>query len=399
MKVVQINSVCGSGSTGKIAIDISKSLTEQGIENYILYGIGKSDYPLGICVSNMLYVKLNILMTRIFGKHGFYSHIATWKIICHLKRINPDIIHLHNIHGHYLNVKMLFKYIKKHNIKTIWTLHDCWSFTGHCSHFNYIGCEKWKNGCHNCEQLREYPVSLVFDRSRGAYKAKKNAFLGVNDLTIVTPSDWLGEMVSQSFLKNYPHMTLNNGIDLSLFKPCKSDIKEKLGVVNKKVILAVSAHFGERKGYEYYLELAKRLPKEYAMIMVGVTNEQKKTLPENVIGITRTENQEELVKIYAAADVMVNLTLEDTFPTVNIESLACGTPVVTWQVGGSPEIVSEECGVVTKALDIDAIYEAILRVANENHTDKCKKRAEDKYSKRKMIEEYMELYGVKGIEK
>lgn len=401
MKVVQINSVCGSGSTGKIAVDISRSLNEKGIENYILYGVGKSEHPQGISISDMYYVKMNIAMTRLFGKHGFYSHGATHKLIKHLKRIKPDVIHLHNIHGHYLNVKMLFWYIKKYNIKTIWTLHDCWSFTGHCSHFNFVGCEKWKEGCHNCEQLREYPVSLVFDRSCGTYKAKKDAFLGVNDLTIVTPSDWLGEMVSQSFLKDYDHLTLNNGIDLSLFKPCESDIKEKLGIAGKKVILAVSAHYGERKGYKYYIELAKRLPKDYVMVMVGVSDEQKKTLPQNIIGITRTENQGELVKLYTAADVMVNLTLEDTFPTVNIEALACGTPVVTWRVGGSPEIVGKECGEVTDALDLDAIYEATLRVSNEKekYTDKCIKRAQNKYDKSKMIEAYMELYGVKGTGK
>ncbi len=399
MKVVQINSVCGQGSTGKIAVDISKSLTEHNIENYILYGVGKSEYSQGISISDMCYVKMNILMTRIFGKHGFYSHSATHKLIKHLKRIKPDVIHLHNIHGHYLNVNMLFWYIKKYNVKTIWTLHDCWSFTGHCSHFNFVGCEKWKKGCHNCEQLREYPVSLIFDRSRDGYKAKKKVFTGVSDLTIVTPSDWLGSMVSQSFLKGYDIKTVNNGIDLSLFKPCESDIKEKLGIADKKVILAVSAHYGERKGYKYYLDLAKRLPDDYVLVMVGVSEEQKKELPENVIGITRTENQEELVKLYTAADVMLNLTLEDTFPTVNIESMACGTPVVTWEIGGSPEIAENECGVVTKALDLDAIYDAIIKISNEDYTDKCIKRAEDRFDKSKMIETYMELYGVKGTGK
>lgn len=394
MKVVQINSVCGQGSTGKIAVDISRSLNDRGIENYILYGIGKSEYPEGISISDMYYVKLNILLTRLLGKHGFYSHGATHKLIKHLKRIKPDVIHLHNIHGHYLNVRMLFHYIKKNNIKTIWTLHDCWSFTGHCSHFNFVGCEKWKSGCHNCEQLREYPVSLLFDRSRGGYKAKKKVFTGVGDMTIVTPSDWLGNLVSQSFLKDYNVLTVNNGIDLSVFKPCKSDIKSKLGIADKKVILAVSAHYGERKGYKYYLDLAKRLPQDYVIVMVGVSEEQRNTLPQNIIGITRTENQRELAELYTAADVMVNLTLEDTFPTVNIESIACGTPVITWEIGGSPEIAGDECGAVEKALDLDGIYKAIMSVTKDE--DKCVNRAKEKFDKNKMIETYIELYGVKG---
>lgn len=394
MKVVQINSVCGQGSTGKIAVDISRSLTEKGIENYILYGIGKSEYPKGISISDMYYVKMNILMTRIFGKHGFYSHGATHKLIKSLKRIKPDVIHLHNLHGHYLNIRMLFRYIKKYNVKTIWTLHDCWSFTGHCSHFNFVGCEKWKTGCYNCEQLREYPVSLIFDRSRGGYKAKKKVFSGVNDMTIVTPSEWLGELVSQSYLKDYKTLTVNNGIDLSVFKPCESDIKDRLGIGDKKMLIAVSGHFGERKGYKYYIYLAKRLPEDYVLVMVGVSEGQKNELPENVIGITRTENQRELAELYTAADAMVNLTLEDTFPTVNIEAIACGTPVITWEIGGSPEIAGNECGKVEKALDLDGIYEAIMSVAKDE--DNCVKRAKEKFDKSKMIETYMELYGVKG---
>ncbi len=394
MKVVQINSVCGQGSTGKIAVDISKSLNIKGIENYILYGVGKSEYPQGISISDMYYVKMNIAMTRLFGKHGFYSHGATHKLIKYLKRIKPDVIHLHNIHGHYLNVRMLFWYIKKHNIKTIWTLHDCWSFTGHCSHFNFVGCDKWKTGCHNCEQLREYPVSLIFDRSRDGYKAKKKAFLGVKDMTIVTPSNWLGNLVSQSYLKDYKILTVNNGIDLSLFKPCESHIKDRLGIGDKKMLLAVSGHFGERKGYRYYLDLAKRLPQNYVLVMVGVSEAQKSELPKNVIGITRTENQRELAELYTAAEAMVNLTLEDTFATVNIESIACGTPVITWEIGGSPEVAGDECGIVTKALDLDAIYKAIMSVTKDE--TKCIERAQDKFDKTKMIETYIELYGVKG---
>lgn len=394
MKVVQINSVCGQGSTGKICVDLSRRLAERGIENYIIYGIGKSEYPLGICVSNRPYIKFNILLTRVFGKHGFYSHIATRKMIKHLNCIKPDIIHLHNIHGHYLNVRMLFNHIKKHNIKVIWSLHDCWSFTGHCSHFDFVKCEKWKTGCHNCEQLREYPISLVFDRSRGTYKLKKKIFGGVKNMLIVPGSEWLGTKVRESFLNKYDCVVLNSGIDTQLFKPCESDVKEKLGIVDKKMLLAVSAQFGERKGYKYYIELANLLTDEYVLVMVGVSEEQKKELPKNVIGITRTENQNELVKLYSAAEMLINLTLEETFGMVNAEALACGTPVLTWHVGGCPEVIGDDCGIVTEAFDIKAIKEAIPRIINTDYSERCRERAVTKYDTQIMIDNYMKAYGI-----
>lgn len=395
MKVVQINSVCGYGSTGRIAVEISKALTNKHIENYILYGIKQSDYNLGIKISSDLYVRTNIIKTRLFGKHGFYSKIATRRLINHLKIIKPDIIHLHNLHGHYLNVEMLFDYINSiKDIKVFWTMHDCWSITGHCTHFEFVGCNKWKTGCENCEQLREYPISMFFDRSKEAYSDKKYLFKNINDLTIITPSKWLKKIIGESFLNSKQIITINNGIDISVFRPNHSNIKSKMGIQDKKIILGVSMGFGVRKGYEYYLKLSEKLPKDYIIILIGVSKQQIQSLPSNIIGIERTNNLEQMTKLYTAADVFVNMTLEDTFPTVNIESLACGTPVVTWKTGGSPEIVDEKTGIVVNRLDVDAIYSAICNIVDSDmdYVSACRNRAKELYDKKLMIEKYIKLY-------
>ena len=340
-----------------------------------------------------MYLKINIAKTRLFGKHGFYSHIATYAMIRELEKIKPDIIHLHNIHGHYLNVKLLFDYIKKNNLKTVWTLHDCWSMTGHCSHFDYAECKKWETGCHHCPQLREYPQSLIFDRSKECYADKKRIFTGVKELTVVTPSDWLGKLVKKSYLSGYKTVTVNTGIDLDLFSPMKSEIKKELGIEDKKMILAVSMGFGERKGFDSYLKLSKMLDDRYHIVMVGVSQEQISFLPKNITGIQKTQNTEELVKLYTASDVFVNMTLEDTFPTVNIESLACGTPVVTWEVGGSPEACDEDTGITVKRHDVSEIYEAVKRITDsEKPSIACVNRARRCFDRKTMVEKYLQIY-------
>lgn len=395
MKVVQINAVCGYGSTGRIAVEISKALTNEHIENYIFYGVKKSDYNLGIKISSDFYVRTNIIKTRLFGKHGFYSKLATRRLINYLKEIKPDIIHLHNLHGHYLNIRILFDYINSlRDIKVIWTMHDCWGITGHCTHFEFVGCEKWKTGCENCEQLREYPISLFLDRSKEAYKDKKQLFENINDLTIVTPSEWLKKIIGESFLSSKQIITINNGIDISVFRPNHSNIKSEMGIQDKKIILGVSMGFGIRKGYEYYLKLSERLPENCVMILIGVSKQQIQSLPSNIIGIEKTNNLEQMTALYTAADVFVNMTLEDTFPTVNIESLACGTPVVTWKAGGSPEIVDEKTGIVVNKLDVDAICSAIRKIIDfdMDYTSTCRNRTKELYDKKLMIEKYIKLY-------
>lgn len=393
MRVVQINSVCGTGSTGRIVQSISQVATENGIENYVFYGSGISNYSLAQRIENSLYLKCNILKTRFFGKHGFYSQIATRKLLKYLNRIKPDIIHLHNIHGHYVNVKMLFNYIKKNNIKTMWTLHDCWAFTGHCAHYDYARCEKWKKGCYRCSQKHTYPVSLIFDRSKSAYKDKKEIFTRVKDMTIVTPSEWLAGEVKKSFLSSYPIKVINNGVDLNKFCIKETDLKNRLGLKDKKIILGICFNLYDMKGGKYLVELSKLLKADEHMVILGLSTKEK--LPENITVLPKTNSVEQLAEIYSMANVFVNTTLQDTFPTVNIESLACGTPVVTFDSGGSAEIIDENTGYKVSKGDVTAMYEKIKIILADDrkiYRENCRKRAEKLYCENERFNEYIKMY-------
>lgn len=390
MKVVQINATCGYGSTGKIAVDISRLLNKKGIENYILYAGNKSAYENGINYGSKSYLKMQALKTRILGNYGFNSELITRKLIYHLKKIQPDIVHLHNMHSHNANLPILFKYFKKNNIKVIWTFHDCWAFTGSCAYFDYVKCEKWKTLCSNCPQNT---MSWFFDRTDYMYNTKKKLFTEIQNMTIVTPSKWLAGLVKQSFLNKYPVKVINNGIDLSLFKPTRSDFRKKYNIADKKILLGVAMGFKERKGFNYYLELAKLIDNDTYIVLVGVSKEQKESLPENVIGITRTANQTELAEIYTAADYFINCTLEDNFPTVNLEALACGTPVITFNTGGSIECIDSEIGAVVEQGDVKSILTEIKRLNQiKNISEKCIEKAEKFYDKNKCFLKYIEMY-------
>ena len=389
MKIVQINATCGRGSTGKIAVDISKLLDKENIENYILYVGSKSNYKNAICYAGKNYLKIQALKTRVYGNYGFNSKRATKKLVDQLKIINPDIIHLHNIHGHNVNLPILFNYLKEEDKKVVWTFHDCWAFTGVCTHFDHIKCDKWKMQCGNCPQNS---MSWFCDRTSYMYNEKKRMFTGLNKLTIVTPSRWLAGLVKESFLKEYSVQVINNGIDLNIFKPTPSNFRERYDLKNKKVILGVAMGFGTKKGFDYFIELAKKVDTS-KIVLVGVNKEQIEALPDNVIGIERTANQTELAEIYTAADVFVNCTLEDNFPTVNLEALACGTPVITFETGGSVECVDENVGAVVKKGDVEGIINAIRKIVSiEDCSDKCIEKAGNCFDKDNCFEKYIELY-------
>ncbi len=377
MKIVQINAVCGRGSTGKICVSISEILTSQNIENYILYSFGKSDYPLGIKISSDKYIKIQALKSKVFGNYGFNSKRATKKIIDKLDSIQPDIVHIHNIHGHDCHLGLLFTYLKKKNIKIFWTFHDCWAFTGYCVHFTFVKCEKWKTECKHCPQRRQY--SWFFDRSKALYNKKKEIFSGL-DLTIITPSQWLAELVKQSFLKDYPVKVINNGIDLNIFKPTESDFREKHHIADdKKVILGVAFGWGKRKGLDVFIELSKQLESDkYQIVLVGTDDNTDKLLPDNIISIHRTQNQKKLAEIYTAADLFVNPTREEVLGLVNLEALACGTPVLTFKTGGSPECIDDTCGLKIECDNINAMKREIARICNNNlySMKACRARAE-----------------------
>ena len=374
MKVFQINTVL-NGSTGKIARGIYEIVKQSGIEGKIAYSRGpEMDNPDYIKIGSKLGVYIHGVLARIFDSSGLHSRFATKQLIGEIEKFQPDIIHLHNIHGYYLNYKMLLKYIAEKNIKTVYTLHDCWSFTGHCAYFDMAGCEKWRTGCHRCPNKKSYPASLLFDNSKSNYKTKKKHFSNIENLTVVTPSNWLAEMVKQSFLTKADVKVIHNGIDVNVFKPTESQFRQKNKIENRKIILGVASVWEPRKGLPDFLELRKLLSEDYVIVLVGLTEKQIAELPEGVMGITRTESAEDLAGIYTTADVFVNPTYEDNFPTVNLEAIACGTPVITYNTGGSPESVQNRDRIVEKgdvlalAKSIAAVFQQLDETADENET-------------------------------
>lgn len=392
MKIVQINSTCGSGSTGKICVAVSELLTKRGIENYILYTSGKSSYPLGIRYMSKPETKWQALRSRVIGNYGFQSRSATKRLLGELDRISPDIVHLHNLHSHNVHLGKLFSYIKKRKIKVFWTFHDCWAFTGYCPHYTMAGCGKWAGqGCQDCPQRRHY--SWFFDRSKMLYEKKKQLLSGL-DMTIITPSQWLADQVKMSFLKEYPVQVINNGIDLSVFYPRETDFRKKYGLENKYILLGVAFGWGRRKGLDVFIRLAEQLDREkFQIVLVGTNEQVDKLLPEHVISIHRTENQTQLAEIYSAADLFVNPTREEVLGLVNLEALACGTPVLTFRTGGSPECIDEKTGTVVDCDDEEALYQEILRIASERpfSAEACIMRA-GQYAENEKYLEYLDLY-------
>lgn len=392
MRIIQINSTCGIGSTGKIAVGISRLLTQSNADNYIFCSFQSSKYPLGIQFCNKSYTNIQAMQSYFFGNYGFNSVAITKRMVSEIERLNPDIVHLHNIHGHDCNLEILFSYFKERKIKLIWTFHDCWAFTGYCTYFSMNDCNKWKNECEKCTQRSTY--SLLFDRSNELFHRKKRLFDGL-DMTIVTPSIWLADIVKQSFLKDYPIEVINNGIDLEVFKPISSDFKQKHHIPNKKsVVLGVAFYWDARKGLDFFTALSQRLDKEkYQIVLVGIDKRIERQLPNNIITINRLQSQSELAAIYSSSDVYVNPTREDNYPTVNIESLACGTPVLTFRTGGSPEMLDETCGSVVECGDIDALESEIIRICTDKPYSKetCIRKAKA-FDKNERFKEYLKLY-------
>ena len=348
MKVVQINTFSYK-ATGNIMINIHRQLNEAGYDSYMIWGRGRNaENKHEYVMDDELGIKLHGVYTRLTDKTGFASKTATKKLLKRLNERKPDSIHLHNLHGYYINLPLLFNYIKDNQIKVVWTLHDCWAFTGHCAFFEMSGCEKWKVGCKHCEQLKTYPSSMLLDNSEWNWNQKKNLFSGLN-ATLVTPSNWLKELVEQSYLASYKTHVIYNGIDRDVYKPTIDDkVNAKYLLDERPIVLGVASEWTERKGLRDIITLASEMP-ECQFVVVGVTEKQKKMLPKTVRGIVRTENVHELVTIYSAASIFFNPTYEDNFPTTNIEALACGTPILTYDTGGSPEaVISPSVGRVIK---------------------------------------------------
>lgn len=389
MKILMINVVCGIKSTGRICTDIAKKLEEQGHEVKIAYGrerIPKSAAKNAIKISTNFDVKMHGIKARIFDSAGFESKRKTKKFINWINEFNPDIIHIHNTHGYYINNKLLFIYLIKLNKKVIWTFHDCWAFTGHCCYFDYNGCNKWKELCHNCPQKKEYPKSFIFDSSKKNFILKKELFPKLQDLTIVVPSIWLYKIVSESFFKNNKIIVINNGIDTNKFKYRENKIKEKYNIINKKIILGVASVWSKRKGLDDFIELSKKIDNTYIIILVGLNKNEINKLPLSIIGIEKTDSPEELAELYSAADVFFNPTYEDNYPTTNLEAIACNTPVITYNTGGSIES-AKLFGYIVKKGDIESVIEKI-KLLNKLKPLNNKK----DISIENMVDKYLKLY-------
>lgn len=366
MRILQINT-CGNLSTGCIAADIAREAENQGNECVVAYARNTiSDDIRSIKIGNTLDIILHGLGTRITDRHGLYSKSETKHFIHKITEYNPDIIHLHNIHGYYLNIKELFHYLKKSKKPVIWTLHDCWAFTGHCAHFSYINCEKWKVECQNCPQKSNYPASILMDNSKKNYLIKKELFNSLDSLTLVTPSNWLANLLKESFLSKNPIEVIHNGINIENFRPRKSEIRKQYHLENSIVVLGVASEWTERKGIGTFIELAKLLPSNYRIVLVGTNHKYKFDIPDNIIMIDKTESAIKLAEFYSAADIFVNPTLEDNYPTVNIEALACGTPIITYETGGSSEIINDKCGMVIEQNNIKQLYNSIINFPVNN---------------------------------
>lgn len=343
MKYLFINSVAGVGSTGRIAADKCRELMREGHECALAYGRARAncgDIPT-VRIGSDWDVKVHGLMNRIFDNQGFNSAAATRRFLKWVREYDPDVIWLHNIHGYYIHVGLLFDYLRFSGKKIIWTLHDCWSFTGHCAYFDYVHCDKWKTGCHDCPQKKSYPASLLSDNSKENYETKKYHFAGIPNLTITVPSQWLADRVKQSFLGDYPVEVVYNTVNREVFKPTPSDFRQKYGLQGKILLLGVANIWEERKGLKDFAALAKLLDDRYKIVLVGLTEDQSKGLPKNILCLPRTDNIRQLVEIYSAADLYINPSVEETFGMTTLEALCCGTPAIVYQDTACEEIVAQ----------------------------------------------------------
>lgn len=395
MNIVQINSGV-EGSTGTIMMELGRIMREFGEKTMTSsrfdYSRRNTKYLNHIFIGNLLDKHVHRALAYASGKEGAFSKKATKHFLKEVSGFQPDVIHLHNLHANYINTELLFDYLKANDdVKVIWTLHDCWPFTGHCPYFDISKCEKWKKQCEKCSGYKSYPKTL-FDNSFYMYNKKKAMFSGVKNLTIVTPSKWLSKQVKESFLADYPLRIINNGININVFKKYTNsdEVRKKYNMEKKYIILGVASSWGERKGLGAMNYLAECLPRNMQIVLVGISNDIN--VNKKIIGISKTENAVQLAQIYSAADLFVNPTLEDNYPTVNMEAIACGVPVITYKAGGSAEILDGKCGVAVEREDLEGLKEAIYSSLDKQWDKEEFERLRNHYSSERMVEEYLSLY-------
>lgn len=402
-KLLQINPVLRiSTSTGRIMQEIGELAMQNGWESYIAYSKGRDN--IKPCLSHLVPVgnKRSVLwhgvMTRLFDRHGLASDKATRQLIDCIKEIQPDIIHIHNIHGYFLNYRILFDYLSQSGIPVIWTVHDCWLYTGHCYYYSYVQCQRWQDGCGSCPQKREFPMSWFLDRSSQNYVDKKHAFTSMpkNKFVIVPVSHWIEEEMRHSFLKEYDFRVISNGINLDVFTIYSSSkIVNTYGLNGKHILLGVASIWSKEKGLFDFFRIAEQLRQDEVIVLVGIKSQERKLLPKNVIGISRTDNMHQLAELYSAADVFINPTWQDNYPTVNMEAIACGTPVVTYRTGGCIEMVTENTGFITNQGDIQHVLEAVRTIeqrGKDYYRKRCREYAMTHFNKQTCYADYLHLY-------
>ena len=395
MRVFQLNTFCGVKSTGRIACEIAKLVEADGGECRIGYGvpgISRDSDPYAIRIGSTLERKFHAIIRKLFDAEGYGSWFATMQLIHQMKNFQPDLIHLHNLHGCYLHLPTLFRYFQKADIPIVWTLHDCWPFTGHCAYFDYSGCEKWKERCHHCPQQKNYPVCIGVDGSSRNHRMKQKLFSMPAHITFAAPCKWITKHLKSSALGHYPYRVIVNGVNRKVFHPVENNLKERYGLSGCKVCLAVASEWDHRKGLSYLLEAAHKMGDDYRFVVIGLTEEQIASLPERMIGIRNTADTSELAAWYTAADCLVNPTLEDNMPMVNLEALACGTPVVVFETGGCPEALDQTCGIVVPKGDTAALCVAIEKAASGVFlSENCISRAAQ-FDCTQTFQQYLSLY-------
>lgn len=398
--LLQINVSANRGSTGKIAEQINMMAAGKGWKTFFAYGrsANPSQSEL-IRIGSDFNVREHGMESRLLDNHGLASRNATRKLINVVEEIKPNIIHLHNIHGYYLNYKILFEYLAKSDIPIVWTLHDCWAFTGHCAYFDYARCNLWETGCHApCPCKRNYPKSMLLDASDRNWKLKKECFTSVKKITLVPVSDWLGTLIRQSYFGGVSMKVIKNGIDLNVFKVTDArGVKSKYGIGSSKYVIGVASVWEKRKGFDDFLKLVSRISNELCIVLVGLDEKKISVARRNgIIGIPRTENAGELAALYSGAELFLNLTYEDNYPTTNLEAIACGTPVLTYSTGGSPESLNKETGWIVEQGDINEVVKIVESAKNSTNRiytrEVCRTWAEQHFDNKKCFEKYMNLY-------
>lgn len=395
MKILMINSMCGVRSTGRVCTDLATMLEERGHEIKIAYGRGsvpEKFQKYAVRIGSDWGVKFHGMKVRLTGASGFGSTAETKRFIKWVKAYDPDVIHLHNLHGYYLNVEVLFQYLREFGKPVLWSFYDCWSFTGHCAHFDYNRCDKWQTGCNRCQHLKEYPRSYI-DATAAHYDKKRKLFTGIPNLQLIVPSVWMQSMVAKSYMKEYPCHVFPNGIDLSQFYPRENNVKDSFGVGERKLVLGVSSVWHDMKGLAHFNRLADTLPKDrYSVLLVG-GNDKNKWIDPSILRVSHTDSIDELCQIYTAADVFVNPTLQETQGLTTIEAFACGTPGVVFRAGGAAECVDDTCGISVEKDNFEELHQAVLQICENRpySAEACIAKAKA-YDKHACYQVFMELY-------